>query len=650
MTHAANSTVEGNTVERGEEVGGREEGDPGPSTRASRASGNAHGPFNGMKMARKQPGNAVGPNVRHPSEEGESEVEELTDDEDDGSTEDEDENDVSEDGSSGDEYGEQQRSRGAMHGLEVGRSFPWDDVLWYLDEVSISERMRGHLMKRIRKHNGKTTEDPCSAAIILVHPHSSRHAPLKSLRSIPNVRRGKSLILAYQWLARCYFSKKVEEYTTDTPLFVVDREMVGASETDKEGEGLKVLVSNLGEGKEVERRRIMELLERNGALVVPLTERPDICIVPENHPYLKHSPSDQLWDGVGWKSPSWVRDTVAKAEKNNVKVKREAKASAWKKQLDRGSAVARPKGASTIVKKEFRRRSATRTEFTPHDRDMLARWIAFHRPTQTGRTTRSLYKRLDNYSPSHPFYSWASRHPATAWHEHFKRNRSRTGSDGKVLEEEIERYVSEGVDGKLRTRSERKDAGPSTNGKRKRETGVKGATQGKEVASKEKDSAQVFSEPQMDSASSLKLRSGKSVEKVGSPPPLRPRSTRIQNSKRQATATINKNNDALKRSGQITNERFVRFNDIDFSGEGEDVSEASEFQADSDEVDEFMGAALAVSMEDSHGDRENGEARTGRAIQGKGRKSGRPARRVSNPAQDSKSGERQSKRLRNKKD
>jgi hypothetical protein len=87
---------------------------------------------------------------------------------------------------------------------------------------------------------------------------------------------------------------------------------------------------------------------------------------------------------------------------------------------------------------------------------MLARWLATRKPTETGRTSRSLYRQLDAMDQSiGSLYEWVSRHTGSAWHEHYRKTKNKEWKDGRVLSREVNRYVSLGVDASLKTAGER---------------------------------------------------------------------------------------------------------------------------------------------------------------------------------------------------
>lgn len=87
---------------------------------------------------------------------------------------------------------------------------------------------------------------------------------------------------------------------------------------------------------------------------------------------------------------------------------------------------------------------------------MLARWLATRKPTETGRTSRSLYRQLDSMDQSiGSLYEWVSRHTGSAWHEHYRKTKNKEWKDGRVLSREVNRYVSLGVDNTLKTAGER---------------------------------------------------------------------------------------------------------------------------------------------------------------------------------------------------
>ncbi|WRT69842.1 uncharacterized protein IL334_006833 [Kwoniella shivajii] len=351
--------------------------------------------------------------------------------------------------------------------LKIGDEFPWDDVEWFIDD-SVDEEMRIHLGRRIKKMEGYQVNSPTEADVILVNPHPDQLAPerAKGLSNLGNVKSGLTSILPYNWLSRCYFTKKVQSIDASRlPIFL-----------DEQGAGLRVMVGKLGEGLagDQERRKVMIDLEAHGALIVSSWNQTQICILPSSHPYLSNPPQEEQIKHVSFRSPEWVNEKIKSASqrsKSKSTGKSKGKGRGRGKRRGEGTNIKRkhPKTEKKVpverkmtVKREGR---IKRTEFDAHDRDRLARWIAYHRPTEVGRITRSLYDKLQTYSPTHPFFPWASRHPSTAWHEHYKRSRSKIGSDGKILEDEIERYVNEEIDKSLKTKYERGEGQGQVKGK-----------------------------------------------------------------------------------------------------------------------------------------------------------------------------------------
>ncbi|WVQ66194.1 uncharacterized protein L199_004373 [Kwoniella botswanensis] len=360
--------------------------------------------------------------------------------------------------------------------LKVGEPFPWEEVEWYFDE-SIEEDMRTHLGKRIDKMKGSQTLDPEQADLILINPHPNRINPDRSkyLRGLGHLQGKLARVIPYNWLSKCYFSKSVESPTPPSvqPIFL-----------DEEGKGLRLAVLKLGEGLEGDklRRGVMVDLETHGAMIVSSPINAEVVILPPSHPYITTPPKKDELKHITWHTPDWVREKIKIAQhvpkskanpklskgesksidKSNPKTRTNLKSVKSKSEVNRGRSKRDSSDESESDSEELRpspRRTTSRTEFTPSDRDFLARWLAYHRPDQVGRTTRSLYKRLERYSPSHPFFKHASRHPHSAWHEHFKRNRSKLGMDGKVLEDLVDEYVDKGIDRRLTTRMERKGKG-----------------------------------------------------------------------------------------------------------------------------------------------------------------------------------------------
>ncbi|KAK6908607.1 hypothetical protein I203_102610 [Kwoniella mangroviensis CBS 8507] len=360
--------------------------------------------------------------------------------------------------------------------LKVGEPFPWEEVEWYLDE-SIEEDMRTHLGKRIDKMKGSQTLDPGQADLLLINPHPNRinHDRSKHLCGLGHVQRKLARVIPYDWLSKCYFTKHVEPPPSPSvqPIFL-----------EEKGKGLRVAVLKLGEGVDGDklRRSVMVDLETNGAMIVSSPINAEVVILPPSHPYNTTPPKQDELKHITWHTPDWVREKIEIArhapkskanpklskgesksnDKSKPKKRPSLKPVKSKSAVNRGRSKRDSSGESESDSEDFgpsQRRTTSRTEFTPSDRDFLARWLAYHRPDQVGRTTRSLYKRLERYSPSHPFFKHASRHPHSAWHEHFKRNRSKLGMDGKVLEDLVDEYVDKGIDRRLTTRMERKGKG-----------------------------------------------------------------------------------------------------------------------------------------------------------------------------------------------
>ncbi|OCF62074.1 hypothetical protein L486_01740 [Kwoniella mangroviensis CBS 10435] len=376
--------------------------------------------------------------------------------------------------------------------LKVGEPFPWEEVEWYLDE-SIEEDMRTHLGKRIDKMKGSQTLDPEQADLLLINPHPNRinHDRSKHLCGLGHVQRKLARVIPYDWLSKCYFTKHVEPPPSPSvqPIFL-----------EEKGKGLRVAVLKLGEGVDGDklRRSVMVDLETNGAMIVSSPINADVVILPPSHPYITTPPKQDELKHIIWRTPDWVREKIKMArhvpkskanpklskgesrsnDKSNPKTRPNLKSVKSKSAVNRGRSRSDSSDDSESDSEELgpsQRRTTSRTEFTPSDRDFLARWLAYHRPDQVGRTTRSLYKRLEvniilspplciiyifnKNSLSHPFFKHASRHPHSAWHEHFKRNRSKLGMDGKVLEDLVDEYVDKGIDRRLKTRMERKGKG-----------------------------------------------------------------------------------------------------------------------------------------------------------------------------------------------
>ncbi|WVF68355.1 hypothetical protein IAT40_003120 [Kwoniella sp. CBS 6097] len=345
---------------------------------------------------------------------------------------------------------------GQVDWLKIGEVFPWDRIVFYFD-TSVDDDMMAHLTKRIKKVKGKSTSTITEADIILINPHPSRLSSgrLNLLSSLDQVQSNDCLILAYHWLSRCYFSRKVEAWISDVPVFVEPK-------GDLVGQGMKIAVGRLGEELKADklRRQIMEDLEKNGALIVP-NEEASTCILAPGHPMLIDKPQVGPWSKCTLHPPGWVQERITEAKETQKRAIKPSVVLEMSK-IKVTSAGINGKKAPTSLSSSKRLqmktkppRSAHRHEFIAHDREMLARWLAYKRPEKTGRTTRSIYEELGAYSNKHPNYSWASRHTPSAWHEHFKRNRNKVGNDGKILEDEVERYVSKGVDQSLKTIQER---------------------------------------------------------------------------------------------------------------------------------------------------------------------------------------------------
>ncbi|WWC73837.1 uncharacterized protein I206_107809 [Kwoniella pini CBS 10737] len=357
--------------------------------------------------------------------------------------------------------------------LKPKEPFPWDEVEWYLDE-SIGVEMIAHVSKRIEKMQGTITDDIEVTDIILINPHPSHLSSERSkyLRKLGHVKNRLCIILPYTYLSKCYFSKKVEKTDKRQPIFLNDK-----------GLGMKVTVTKLGEGEEGinKRKAIMIDLESHGAMIVPSSNDADICIVPPSHPYLKSPPKNTKYDNIKWYTSEWVENQI-KAFENEFQAKLKSKTMTEnsKSQRSRLKPISEWKGGLKPLKMNrtkppsfsgglgrnkthlegsqfIKQRSGIRTEFTPSDRDFLARWLAYNKPDNVGRTTKSLYLELESFRPSSPWYHTANRHPPSAWHEHFKRNRSKLGMDGKILEDQVDKYVDRGVNHTLRTRRERSE-------------------------------------------------------------------------------------------------------------------------------------------------------------------------------------------------
>ncbi|KAK4689868.1 hypothetical protein P7C73_g236, partial [Tremellales sp. Uapishka_1] len=298
--------------------------------------------------------------------------------------------------------------------LTSGVEFPWTDVKFCVP-TWLGATLCTHLIKRITKAGGIVTKNVSGASYILVNTHPSYKTEVTLLKRLSTVKSTATTIVPYHWLSRCYFTRKVMNYPRDPPIFV-----------DEESHALQIAVGSMP-GRN-ERNHLMTLLESNGAIVVTDTDC-KVCIVPSNHPYLRHPPKGGKWENVVWKDPLWVRNAVLSQN-----------------------------GRYWQQKKESVRASRTRTEFSEEDRDWLARWLAFKRPVVKGRLSRSLYAQLEDNSSD----EWMRRHSAAAWHEHFKRTRDKVGRDGKILEAEVDRYVKAGIDETLQTREERaKEGTPS---------------------------------------------------------------------------------------------------------------------------------------------------------------------------------------------
>ncbi|OCF73353.1 hypothetical protein I204_06585 [Kwoniella mangroviensis CBS 8886] len=314
--------------------------------------------------------------------------------------------------------------------LKVGEPFPWEEVEWYLDE-SIEEDMRTHLGKRIDKMKGSQTLDPGQADLLLINPHPNRinHDRSKHLCGLGHVQRKLARVIPYDWLSKCYFTKHVEPPPSPSvqPIFL-----------EEKGKGLRVAVLKLGEGVDGDklRRSVMVDLETNGAMIVSSPINAEVVILPPSHPYNTTPPKQDELKHITWHTPDWVREKIeiarhAPKSKANPKLSKEADL----KEI----AVVKVK----VIQKtsDLVREGQLRGEFIRAFPPLLPR------------------KTNDRYSPSHPFFKHASRHPHSAWHEHFKRNRSKLGMDGKVLEDLVDEYVDKGIDRRLTIRMERKGKG-----------------------------------------------------------------------------------------------------------------------------------------------------------------------------------------------
>ncbi|WWC92656.1 uncharacterized protein L201_007615 [Kwoniella dendrophila CBS 6074] len=350
--------------------------------------------------------------------------------------------------------------------LTPGEEFPWDQVEFYLDD-SIGQDITNHLIKRIEKMNGDTVLGPEQADIILINPKSIKEDNLKRLTELGHIKEHLGRILSYNWLSKCYFTRKIE-----LPLSQKSKPLFLSEET---GYGIKVLVSkfDIDNGGESKRREIMIDLESNGAMIVGSWEQAEICIIPTSHPYNAKPPKEERFKHITWHTPGWIKEKIDQHQAEE-KLQRESKKKKStkidenedpkKRKAVNGKNSTKSKKAKVDVKRE---RHTSRTEFTPEDRDFLARWLAYYRPDKVGRTTKSLYVKLESYDRSHPFHEIASRHPSSAWHEHFKKSRSKIGIDGKVLEDQVDEYVNQGINSELTTKNERKKRDKNTNATQK---------------------------------------------------------------------------------------------------------------------------------------------------------------------------------------
>ncbi|WVR07932.1 hypothetical protein IAU60_004975 [Kwoniella sp. DSM 27419] len=332
--------------------------------------------------------------------------------------------------------------------LQIGASFPWHDANIYLDP-SLGGHVQSHLVKRIRKAGGHSTTTASTANIILVNPHPAKLSPGRSglLSSLENVSNHRAIILSYHWLSRCYFTKVVEPFVLGQPAFL-----------GEDGEGARIAVGKLdGHDADRDRTRIMLDLECNGAVVVDLQEC-QTCIVTDSHPFLTEPPTEE-YVGIQWRSTDWVRQNVmrAKAEEKPVMM--------VERKTQETPRMKRQAGGQVDRNRVKRSRTIPRTPFTTRDREMLARWLAWKRPLPVGRTTRSIYEELEAYPEDDQHYAWASRHSASAWHEHYKRSRGKQGFDGRILEDMVKSFVARGVeDESLSTARERIKGGFDVNG------------------------------------------------------------------------------------------------------------------------------------------------------------------------------------------
>lgn len=231
------------------------------------------------------------------------------------------------------------------------------------------------------------------------------------------MKSGQAFIAYPDWLARVYFSDKALRPDSTKPLFL-----------DKEGQSLLVAVPGLGDDSL--RQRVMVALEvgvkpfrkltqqKHGAIVVS-EPNCNTCIVPDGHSFLRNPPDE--WDGVTFHNPQWVFESIPKARPRAITMPSAAQKSPTQQHQHSSPRTAHKSSPHTprdrvyvelprrpsLAKRtaELPHQSRGRVLFTSSDRDYLARFVAFHRPTDSGRTARSLYETL-NVSCGHWLYTY----------------------------------------------------------------------------------------------------------------------------------------------------------------------------------------------------------------------------------------------------
>jgi hypothetical protein len=265
------------------------------------------------------------------------------------------------------------------------------------------------LANDIQNCNGKVTPNYMMADVILV----PQGMTLKQERDAVNMKKQIEeseggtdadvdvTIASTDWFARVYFSGKAERVPTEPALFV-----------DIDGASLRVYVPALGDDRL--RMNVMGLLERNGAISVT-REMANTVILPDNSEYLDSPP--ERYRGKRLHPVSWVykrlesqppqpttyatrrpRDPSLSTEPARVRTKpRKAPVKPIPARAHKASPIPPPREARPVVRASVhvpQDGQPARTEFTAHDRDRLAHWLAHVCPTSNGRLSRGLYERL----------------------------------------------------------------------------------------------------------------------------------------------------------------------------------------------------------------------------------------------------------------